>query len=366
MAVCFPYVISNDSRKRNSLMERISQADIAKHIGVSASTVSLALRNDPRITKKVRQKVIDASQELGYRPDPAVSALANYRWKSAPQTYTGTVAWITVGDEPGELRKTNPEYALYWKGAHTCAERCGYRIEEFSISDNMSMNKLESVLYARNITGLLLPPEPVIFNDWNKLNASNYSIVRMSRSVHNLEAHLVMTNQMADGLLAAKKMNDLGYKRIGFVGHKNEERLFCPGFFWGQQSRNAEFIPPLFLYEIAPDQHAGALAQWIATHKPEAILQDYGRLYDLLDEIGLRCPEDIASASQHTRPSSGTAGIVQNLEEVGRVAMLMLISLINDHDRGIPEIARQLLVKGRWVDGPSLPDRNQTTPTPLT
>jgi DNA-binding LacI/PurR family transcriptional regulator len=344
-------------KRRNSLMERISQADIAKHIGVSASTVSLALKNDPRITKKVRQKVLDGAQELGYRPDPSVSALANYRWKTKPQAYSGTVAWITVGDEPGELRKNIPEYTLYWKGAHTCAKRFGYRIEEFALNERMPLEKLEKILYARNIKGLLLPPEPVLFEDWNKLNASNYSIVRMSRSVHNLEAHFVMTNQMADGLLASKKMNDHGYKRIGFVGRKLEERLFCPGFFWGQQNRNAEYIPPLFLHEIAPDQQAGALSQWIATYKPEAILQDHVGFYDLLNEIGLRSPEDIATASQNTLPS-GTAGIIQNLEEVGRVAMLLLISLISDNDRGIPEIARQVLVPGKWIDGPSLPHRN--------
>jgi len=37
------------------------------------------------------------------------------------------------------------------------------------------------------------------------------------------------------------------------------------------------------------------------------------------------------------------------------VAILTVISLINDFAEGIPMIFRQILVEGSWVDGPSLP-----------
>ncbi len=184
----------------NNPTGRISQADVAKHVGVSASTVSRALKNDPRITKKVRQKIIDAAQELGYRPDPSVSALANYRWKTTARDFSGVVAWITVGDSSEELRRKYPEFDLYWKGANACADRFGYQIEEFAITEDMPLEKLEKILYARNVKGLLLPPETTPFEHWEQLHAGDYSIVRLSRTVHNLEAHLVTTNQTADGL----------------------------------------------------------------------------------------------------------------------------------------------------------------------
>ena len=65
------------------------------------------------------------------------------------------------------------------------------------------------------------------------------------------------------------------------------------------------------------------------------------------------CPEILAK--RQGRPA-GTRGS-QNPEEIGRVALLMLHSLISDHARGIPKIARQLLVDGTWVDGSSLPGK---------
>lgn len=53
------------------------------------------------------------------------------------------------------------------------------------------------------------------------------------------------------------------------------------------------------------------------------------------------------------------AGIDQHPEEIGRVGFLMLNSLINDRSRGIPDIFRQILVEGSWVDGSSLPDKKE-------
>ena len=45
------------------------------------------------------------------------------------------------------------------------------------------------------------------------------------------------------------------------------------------------------------------------------------------------------------------AGIYQNPEEIGRVATLVLISLINDNDLGAARIPREILINGTWVTG---------------
>ena len=48
---------------------------------------------------------------------------------------------------------------------------------------------------------------------------------------------------------------------------------------------------------------------------------------------------------------------LQHPEEIGRVGLLMLKSLINDGARGIPPIFRQIQVEGSWSDGDSAPPR---------
>jgi len=52
---------------------------------------------------------------------------------------------------------------------------------------------------------------------------------------------------------------------------------------------------------------------------------------------------------------NASAGIDQNSRETGKAAIQMLISLLNHHERGIPEICRELLIEGRWVPGATLP-----------
>jgi LacI family transcriptional regulator len=51
------------------------------------------------------------------------------------------------------------------------------------------------------------------------------------------------------------------------------------------------------------------------------------------------------------------AGIYQNSLEVGSAGVQLLISLLHHNQRGIPEIPREVLVPGRWVDGSTLPPK---------
>ena len=75
----------------------------------------------------------------------------------------------------------------------------------------------------------------------------------------------------------------------------------------------------------------------------------------MLHELGLRVPEDIPVAGTSLHDCHVDSGLDQNPREIGRVAMLNLISLLHDNDRGIPALYRETLVKGNWVDGTSLP-----------
>ena len=61
--------------------KRVTGLDVAKHAGVSRTTVSLVLNNIRRvqISEETRQKVLQAADELGYVPNAAAQALARRR-----------------------------------------------------------------------------------------------------------------------------------------------------------------------------------------------------------------------------------------------------------------------------------------------
>src|SRR3712207_4309999 len=64
--------------------------EVARLAGVSRNTVSLAIRNSPRVTAATRERVLRVVRDTGYRPNFAARALAGRR--------SQTVGVVTFGD----------------------------------------------------------------------------------------------------------------------------------------------------------------------------------------------------------------------------------------------------------------------------
>lgn len=334
--------------------------DIAKKIGVSHVTVSLALRDHPRISVAVRKKIREAAEEMGYRPDPMLTALAHYRKGKSEASITASIAWINAWTDPAKLRSYR-EFDLYWKGASAAAEKYGYRLEEFRLGEQFTPKRLHQILSTRGIRGLLLPPQRPQ-PDWEGFPWSEYSVVRFGRSLSSPRCHLVTADQVANTMLAFEKIRERGYRRIGFVTDETDllrGHLFESGYLTAQRLIDeSERLPVFVMNQFAGAEQKSALAAWIQQHRADAIFTNIAEVPAMLKSIGLDVPRDIAIACTTLLDTSMDTGIDQHPEEIGRVGFLMLNSLINDAARGIPPIFRQILVEGSWVDGASLPDRN--------
>jgi LacI family transcriptional regulator/LacI family repressor for deo operon, udp, cdd, tsx, nupC, and nupG len=58
---------------------RVSIEDIARRAGVSHTTVSRALRDNPLISSKVRQEIKQLAREMGYVPNGIAQSLQTQR-----------------------------------------------------------------------------------------------------------------------------------------------------------------------------------------------------------------------------------------------------------------------------------------------
>jgi len=67
-----------------------------------------------------------------------------------------------------------------------------------------------------------------------------------------------------------------------------------------------------------------------------------------------------STAGLHSAPP-GCVAANQSSKEIGKAAVQLVISLIHHNERGIPEICREVLVEGHWVDGSMLPPRSVKT-----
>ncbi len=75
----------------NSSLPR--SVDVARLAGVSQKTVSRVLNDEPYVSAEVRQRVLDAAEELGYRLNNAARALASGRTRSIGVVTLGTALY---------------------------------------------------------------------------------------------------------------------------------------------------------------------------------------------------------------------------------------------------------------------------------
>ena len=228
---------------------------------------------------------------------------------------------------------------------------------------------------ARGIHGILLPPHHAPI-DWGDFHWENFSAVRFGRSLPSPLVYVVTADQVTNGLIAFDAIHERGYQRIGMVTERRRGReginvprrqcgprdlrwLVEAGFLMAQSELEAKRrLPILFMDVPNPRGNQKELEAWLGRHKPDAVMSDHAQLPEMLRKAGYRIPEDIGLAANSVLDGNADAGIDQNPEEIGRVAVLVLNSLLHDNARGEPSIFRQILVEGRWVDGLSLPRRN--------
>ena len=342
--------------------QRVSMRDIARAVGVSVSAVSLAIRNSPRVSAGVREKIQATIRELGYQPDPMLSALAHYRRSKGSQPVGAELAWINGWPAPEKLRSYQ-EFELYWRGAWEEAKRCGFRLEEFRPTECGTPARLEAILRARNICGILIPPHGGAVNvNWGSFAWADFCIIRFGHSVAHPRAHLVTSDQLTDGVMAFENIWAKGYRRIAYVTTRDtalKGTRFSAGFLQGQlRVRARAQLPPLLLGdEKNPREDQEQLRAWLHKARPDAILTDLPYLRSLLTKCGCQVPGDLGLAVTSVLDGNASAGIDQNSWEIGKAAIQMLISLINHNERGIPDVCRELLIEGRWTEGDSLPPK---------
>lgn len=340
--------------------QRVSQVEIAKRLGVSHMTVSMALRDHPRISEPVRRRVQELAAKLGYRPDPMLAALANYRRDQSNPPMRATIGWVNSWPSPKELRSFR-EFDCYWNGAYKAAKKFGYRLEEFLLNKEFHPSRLHQILQTRGIRGLLLPPSK-LQAAWGDFPWSEYYIVRFGRSLQVPRTHVVTADHVANTMIAFERIKCLGYRRIGLIVEETRIQesghFFEGGYMLSQLTVNEADRVPVFPFGSAsPSRRGKAILRWIKKHKVDAIFTDVAEVRGVLENNGVKIPDDLGLAVTTVLDTKEDCGIDQHPEEIGRVGFLMLNSLINDRAAGIPEIFRQILVEGSWVDGASMPRR---------
>ncbi len=328
--------------------------EIADKAGVSRATVSLALRNHGSIPERTRALIQNLAQEMGYRPNPLVSALMAYQRATKPQMPTHlTLGMVVDFSREDPWRSYLSEDTL--TSASARAELQGYRVEEFWLRDlKMTGQRLSQMLYRRGVPGVIIAPLPVAHGHL-RMDLGRLSAVAIGHSLVRPSLHRVTTNRFQAMRLAVKQLRRLGYKRMGLAMHVNQDsrvdHQWASAFMWEQRQAAAPQRIPLFIVE-KEDWNERKFWKWFDAHRPDVVLGHHAEILRWLENRGLRAPEDVGFVHLWNPDRSGAyAGIYHNPPAIGAAAADLLIGMIQRNERGVPDAPQTLLLEAAWQDG---------------
>jgi DNA-binding LacI/PurR family transcriptional regulator len=336
---------------------QITLKEVAQKAGVSIMTASRALRNQASVTETTRQKVEKAAQQLNYRPNPLVSALMSYRRASRVIRDTLTIALITNFPKRDGWRSLRINQDFF-DGATQACMRHGYKLEEFWLREaDMSARRLSSILYSRNINGLLIAPLPVALGHM-RLEWPNFSAVALGYSLAWPRLHRAVNHQFRSISTALRRLRKLGYQKIGLALRSSiDERVehhYSGGFLVNQQRIVPAHRVPMHVV-AERDWTEKNFSKWFLKHRPEVVVSHHEEVLEWLARLKVRVPHDAGFIHLNLPDTSGRlAGIYQNGPDVGAAAADFLVAMLHRNERGIPELPHTILVEGTWIDGKTL------------
>ncbi len=329
-----------------------TMTDLARRAGVHCSTVSLALRNHPRISATRRKLVQRLAVEMGYRPNPLVSALMTSRRRRGRGAEHGTVlCYLTSGETRDEWRHFTPQFQ---PAAAARAKALGYRLEPFWLFEpGQRPERLVQILRSRGIFGVLVAPPPYQVTEllfpWDE-----FAAVILGANCRRPAANRVAYNHFESANLAFRRVTDAGCERIGLVElgwmatMSAKRRL---GGYLSEQSQlpRSRQLPVMRSTSRDPDKFEA----WLEKNQPDAILTiRYQEVRKALDEIGGRWAKRVLLVDLEKHHADDPwPGIYHDPQHVGSHSVNLLVSALGLNDRGLPEEPCESLISGVWSPG---------------
>lgn len=332
--------------------------EIAHELGVASSTVSRALRGDPRISSETRQRVEALAKEAGYRPNPLVSALMVNRRRRGGAGEVDVIALVTNYCGP-ESWRSKEVCRWEFEGIIARASALGFRVEIFQLSDYGSdPGRLATTFRARAIRGVLL--------GFSRDEAPNAPFQTEGFAMAGLSAYFRSTvvdranfHGFYNVQLALENMRRLGYRRPALVvPHLNNQisnNSWSGAFLdWQLQLPVRDQCAPHIPLDA---EDCESFCAWLDANQPDSLLVYKVPVRRFLAKRGLLVPDDIGVAYLYrTSDEMGAAaGIDGNLSVVGSAALDLVVEKLNANLTGSAPYPKEVLIKGFWHDGATLP-----------
>ncbi|MBU2668122.1 LacI family transcriptional regulator [Actinoplanes bogorensis] len=175
---------------------RVTSFDVARAAGVSQSTVSRALRNDPNIGSRTVKKVLEAAAALHYVPSSRARALSTGA--------TNRVAMVIDLD--------NPLWPLLVGRMHDELAGHGY---ELGLVASHGERDVETQLADGSVDGVIVSASRLASTLPDTLRGRGIPVVLVQRHSSDPDVDAAVADDAEGGAAAARMLLEAGHERIG-------------------------------------------------------------------------------------------------------------------------------------------------------
>jgi LacI family transcriptional regulator len=181
----------------------VNQRDVAKKAGVSSATVSAVINNNKFVSKRLKEKVLKAIEELNYEVDLIARSLKINR------TYT---IGVIVGNILSNF------YSIIAKSIEDTVKKYNYSMILCNGDDDPSEElKYLKILKSNKVDGIILTPTNKNVQYINKIIESGTKVVLIDRLIEGVNCDAVIVDNRNGSYKAIKYLIGVGYKKIAAI-----------------------------------------------------------------------------------------------------------------------------------------------------
>ncbi|MBX6764903.1 MAG: LacI family DNA-binding transcriptional regulator [Rubrobacteraceae bacterium] len=311
------------------MTRRVNIKDVAQRAGVSISTVSRVLNEtDYPVKPETRAKVLEATKELGFKPNDLARGLLSSRTR---------IIGLIIPDI------SNPYYPELSLGVESTASEHGYSVVFCNTGrDAERLEQYVDVLLQKRADGIILAGGGTQTKQVSQV-LSDFDLAVALIGRHNLPFPSVQIDNRTAAREATSHLLELGHRRVAFISG--------PLNLTSVQDRLAGYQEAMVEHGIEHDSrliregdfgvqsgYSAAMALLKGQPRPTAIFAANDRMatsvISAAIDLGLRVPEDLSVVgfdntvlASQVRPSLTTVSVPAY--EMGSAAMKLLIDTLS-------------------------------------
>lgn len=322
---------------------QVTVRDVAQKAGVSISTVSRVLTGSARVSPELRQRVIDAVEELGYRPNALARGLRMRRT---------AVIGLLIPDI------SNPFFGQLARVVEDAANNRGYSILLCN-SQNSRAREVQylDLLRQQQVDGVLVVTSGAMGEELEEFfKLTGAAVLALDRRIPQFKGPWIGGDPYPGARQAVQHLLDLGHRNIGLVrgvegNISSDERYKALNRALVEAGLPEERWTWVGEYTLETGIAAGmALAELPAQKRPTAVIATsefsaYG-LIEGVSRHGISVPDQLSvvgydntAFAEVFRPALTV--IAQPIEEMGELAVDFILRMINnaEQDEQLPPVA---------------------------